>query len=172
MACILGIIIVPIIHKRITIAENINVENRGPVGLSEAIPIAVGLWLWLWACNNDYWRWQDRWDKMIFWRWNAGRAVGGTVLYCTVLLSPYRYVWAPGPTPHSMSTSLGIVRTLIHSLRWGSMADKPCASRCPCPSIAGLHCVKWLKFHFCALENSHLFAKFLVPIGWIIFLGL
>ena len=43
MACILGIIIVPIIHKRITIAENINVENRGPVGLSEAIPIAVGL---------------------------------------------------------------------------------------------------------------------------------
>ena len=30
----------------------------------------------------------------------------------------------PGPTPHSVSTSLGLVRTLIHSLRWGSMANK------------------------------------------------
>ena len=35
-----------------------------------------------------------------------------------------------------------------------------------------LHCFKWLKFHFCELENSRLFDEFLVPMGWIIFLGL
>ena len=34
------------------------------------------------------------------------------------------------------------------------------------------HCFKWLKFHFCELENSRLFAEFLVPIGGIIFSGL
>ena len=34
------------------------------------------------------------------------------------------------------------------------------------------HCLKWLKFHFFELENSRLFAEFLVPIGWIIFSGL
>ena len=43
-----------------------------------------------------------------------------------------------GPTPHSVSTSLGIVGKLIHSLGGGSLADKPCASWCPCPPIAGL----------------------------------
>ena len=60
------------------------------------------------------------------------------VFILLVLLSPYRHVWAPGPTPHSVSTSLGIVQTLIHSLGWGSMADKSCASQCPCPPTAGL----------------------------------
>ena len=34
------------------------------------------------------------------------------------------------------------------------------------------HCFKWLKFHFCELEHSHIFAGILVPIGWIIFSGL
>ena len=61
------------------------------------------------------------------------------LMYITyVLLSPYRHVWAPGPTPHSVSTSLGIVRTLNHSLGQGSLADKPCASWFHSPSIPGL----------------------------------
>ena len=34
------------------------------------------------------------------------------------------------------------------------------------------HCFKWLKFHFCELENSRLFDEFLIPLGVIIFLGL
>ena len=34
-----------------------------------------------------------------------------------------------------------------------------------------LHCFRWLKFHFGEPENSRLFAKFLVPIGGIIYLG-
>ena len=42
----------------------------------------------------------------------------------------------------------------------------------PPRSAENTHCLKWLKFHFCEPENSRLFAEFLVPIGWIIFLGL
>ena len=38
--------------------------------------------------------------------------------------------------------------------------------------VRKLYCLKWLKFQFFELENSSLFAEFLVPIGWIIFLGL
>ena len=33
-----------------------------------------------------------------------------------------------------------------------------------------LHCFKWLKFHFPALEKPRLFAEFLMHIRWIIFL--
>ena len=33
-----------------------------------------------------------------------------------------------------------------------------------------LHCLKWLKFHFPALEKPRLFAEFLMHIRWIIFL--
>ena len=38
----------------------------------------------------------------------------------------------------SMSTSLGIVRTLIHGLGQGSVADKPHTSRFPCMSVADI----------------------------------
>ena len=38
--------------------------------------------------------------------------------------------------------------------------------------VRKLYCLKWLKFQFFELENSSLFAEFLVPIDWIIFLGL
>ena len=38
--------------------------------------------------------------------------------------------------------------------------------------FVALHCLKWLKFNFFELENSRLFAEFVVPIGRIIFLGL
>ena len=41
----------------------------------------------------------------------------------------------------------------------------------PLPHAQPVHCFKWLKFHFCEPENSRLFTEFLVPIGWIIFLG-
>ena len=39
-------------------------------------------------------------------------------------------------------------------------------------TLSWVHCLKWLKFHFCEPENSRPFAEFLVPIGRIIFLGL
>ena len=42
----------------------------------------------------------------------------------------------------------------------------------PIAHVLTVHCLKWLKFHFSELENSRLFAESLVPIGWIIFLGL
>ena len=38
-----------------------------------------------------------------------------------------------------MPTSLGIVRTLIHCLRRGSLADKPRTSWCPCVSVYSWH---------------------------------
>ena len=41
-----------------------------------------------------------------------------------------------------------------------------------CRNTHKLHCYKWLMFHFCELENSRLFAEFLVLIDWIIFSGL
>ena len=48
-------------------------------------------------------------------------------------------VWAPGPNPHSVSKSVGIVLTLTHSLRWGFFYQQAmCIPTCPCPTIAGL----------------------------------
>ena len=39
---------------------------------------------------------------------------------------------------NSMPTSLGIVRTLIHCLRWGSVADKPRTAWYPSVSVADI----------------------------------
>ena len=40
------------------------------------------------------------------------------------------------------------------------------------PVNARMHCFNWLKFHFCELENSRLFAEFLIHIDGFIFIGL
>ena len=52
-------------------------------------------------------------------------------MFVKVLLSPYTHALyePPGPTPYSVSTSLGLVRTLIHCL-WDEdlLANMPCAS--------------------------------------------
>ena len=61
-------------------------------------------------------------------------------LLIVVVLSPCTDMWGAviNTGYNGMTTSLCIVRTLIHCLGQGSMADKPSTSRCPSVSVADI----------------------------------
>ena len=68
--------------------------------------------------------------------------------------------WGRLPTYDGMPISLGIVQMLIHSLRWGSVADKPRTSWCPSVSVADItDCATSPTLIYCRYKEPNVIEK-------------